>query len=373
MAMLDYVGLQNFKAFDEVEIELGALTLLSGLNGSGKSTILQALGLLRQSFDGRFLLEGALALNGDLVELGTGRDVLYQQFETPQIAVALGQRVEGEEKVFLWRADAITDADVLPCSEIPGPGELPLLDLFAHGFQFLRADRITPAVTFPKSQNAVRQQLFLGARGEFTAHFLLEFGEQITTSPIVRSADEPKAVSLIAQVNAWMQEFSPGVRVEPASVPMTDLVRLVFSYRGEGAAYGDVLRPTNVGFGLTHALPVVAACLAAKPGTLLIVENPEAQLHPRGQSTIGRLLALTAANGVQVIVETHSDHVLNGIRLAVKDGLLAPGRTRLHFFSRQPGKASTYETPVVGSDGRLSYWPAGFFDQWERSLDRLLD
>jgi len=371
--MIDFIGLQNFKAFEKVEIELGALTLLSGLNGSGKSTVLQALGLLRQSFDARFLLEGSLALNGDLIELGTGRDVLHQGFETPEITIDLGQHIDGRDMVYRWSAPAASNADVLPCTTKPERGTLPLLDLLAHGFQFLRADRITPAVTFPKSQDAVRQQRFLGARGEFTAHFLLEFGEQMATGEVVRSPSEPKAVSLIAQVNAWMQEFSPGVRVEPAPVPMTDLVRLVFSYRGEGVAYGEVLRPTNVGFGLTHALPVVTACLAAQPGTLLIVENPEAQLHPRGQSTIGRLLALTAANGVQVIVETHSDHVLNGIRLGVKDGLLASEQARLHFFSRQRGQASGYESPVLGPDGRLSYWPVGFFDQWERSLDRLLD
>lgn len=371
--MLNFIGLQNFKSFDHVELELGALTLLSGLNGSGKSTILQALGLLRQSFDARFLLDGALALNGELVELGTGRDVLYQRFDTPEISVELGQHIHNAEKFYLWRAQAVSELDVLLCNTKPDKGELPLLDLFSHGFQFLRADRITPAVTFPKSQDAVRQQLFLGARGEFTAHFLLEFGEQISTAEILHHVDEPKAVSLISQVNAWMQEFSPGVRVEPASVPMTDLVRLVFSYRGESAAYGEVMRPTNVGFGLTHALPVVTACLAAKPNTLLLVENPEAQLHPRGQSTMGRLLALTAANGVQVIVETHSDHVLNGIRLAVKEGVLAPERTRLHFFSRERGQSSGYETPILGPDGRLSYWPVGFFDQWERSLDRLLD
>ncbi|WP_176730386.1 AAA family ATPase, partial [Devosia insulae] len=67
--MLDYIRLENFKAFDDVEVPLGGLTLLSGLNGSGKSTVLQALGLLRQSFDANFLLSGDLALNGDLVEL----------------------------------------------------------------------------------------------------------------------------------------------------------------------------------------------------------------------------------------------------------------------------------------------------------------
>ena len=74
-----------------------------------------------------------------------------------------------------------------------------------------------------------------------------------------------------------------------------------------------------------------------------------------------------------MVVETHSDHVLNGIRLAVKENLLNADRAKLHFFSRQPGKASDYETPRMGPDGRLSYWPTGFFDQWERSLDQILD
>jgi predicted ATPase len=371
--MLDYIGLENFKAFDDIELSLGNLTLLSGLNGSGKSTVLQAIGVLRQSFDGNFLLNGDLALNGELVDIGTGRDVLYQGFDAAEIAISLGETRQGQSVSYRWQAAADPDADVLTCSAKPAPGDFPLLDVFAQGFQFLRADRITPSVTSPKSQNSVRQHRFLGPKGEYTAHFLLEFGEQITTAEIVRSPHEQRAGSLIAQVNAWMQEFSPGVRVEPVPVPMTDLVRLVFSYKGEGAAYGEPLRPTNVGFGLTHALPVVVACLAATPNTLLVVENPEAQLHPRGQASIGRLLALTAANNVQVIIESHSDHVLNGVRLAVKEGLLAPRQAKLHFFTRNPGEASSYETPALSSEGRLSYWPAGFFDQWEKSLDRLLD
>lgn len=371
--MLDYIGLENFKAFDDIELSLGNLTLLSGLNGSGKSTVLQAIGMLRQSFDGSFLINGDLALNGELVDIGTGRDALYQGFDAANIAISIGETKQGQSVSHRWEAAVDPEADVLTCSARPEMGALLPLDLFDQGFQFLRADRITPSVTSPKSQNAVRQRRFLGAKGEYTAHFLLEFGEQITTAEIVRSPHEQRATSLIAQVNAWMQEFSPGVRIEPVPVPMTDLVRLVFSYKGEGAAYGESLRPTNVGFGLTHALPVIVACLAAKPNTLLVVENPEAQLHPRGQVSIGRLLALTAANNVQVILESHSDHVLNGIRLAVKEGVLASQAVKLHFFARNPGWASSYETPILSEEGRLSYWPTGFFDQWEKSLDRLLD
>ncbi|WP_180834594.1 AAA family ATPase, partial [Vibrio parahaemolyticus] len=65
-------------------------------------------------------------------------------------------------------------------------------------------------------------------------------------------------------------------------------------------------------------LPIVLALLVTKPGGLVIIENPEAHLHPKGQSYLGRLIQRTAEAGVQVIIETHSDHLLNGIRVAAR-------------------------------------------------------
>ena len=377
--MIEEVSLVNFKAFKGVALPLGALTLLSGLNGSGKSTVLQALALVRQSWDAGFLSAGDLLLNGDLIELGTGADVLNHDFGEPYVEVGISLS-QGIGNGLIWRAPIETAADVLSCNALPGGighpndhGEMQIFNLLDFGFQFLRADRITPSVTFPKSNHAVRHRQFLGPKGEYTAHYLLEFGGEKISNLGLTHPSEPDAHSLLAQVNAWLQEFSPGVRVEAHSVPMTDFVRLAFSYRGQGVSYGAPLRPTNVGFGLTHALPVITACLGAKSGSLIIIENPEAQLHPKGQVAIGRLLAMTAAGGVQVIVESHSDHVLNGIRLAVKGGTLEANHTKLHFFHRTPGDQSRFESPSLTAEGRLTNWPSGFFDQWEKSLDQLLD
>jgi predicted ATPase len=78
---------------------------------------------------------------------------------------------------------------------------------------------------------------------------------------------------------------------------------------------------------------------------------------------------------MQVIVETHSDHVLNGIRLAVHGGQLPPESVALHFFDRNPQRDQTYSeviSPRINRDGRIDQWPEGFFDEWDKSLEALL-
>lgn len=102
-----------------------------------------------------------------------------------------------------------------------------------------------------------------------------------------------------------------------------------------------------------------------------MLENPEAHLHPRGQTTIGKLMALAAAAGVQVIVETHSDHVLNGIRVAVREGLLPPDAAVFHYFSRSEKGEICIDSPRIDAQGKLDNWPEGFFDESVKSLAAL--
>jgi predicted ATPase len=118
----------------------------------------------------------------------------------------------------------------------------------------------------------------------------------------------------------------------------------------------------------------VVACLSAKKGGILLIENPEAHLHPQGQTSLGRLLGCCVQDGIQVIVETHSDHLLNGVRLAVKKGELPSGDVAIHFFTRSVEKGDvTVDSPKISNTGRLSSWPSGFFDEWDKSLDQLLE
>ena len=96
-------------------------------------------------------------------------------------------------------------------------------------------------------------------------------------------------------------------------------------------------------------------------------------MHPRGQVAIGKFLSLAAANGIQIIIETHSDHVLNGIRIAVKNKDIKPDDVTLHFFDRsKDAPCCEVTTPKIDKDGRLDQWPEGFFDEWEKGLAELL-
>ena len=87
--MITRVQVSNFKAFRDQQFDLAPLTLLAGLNGSGKSSLLQSLLILRQSADLGLLDQGRVGLNGGLVHLGNAQDALFESADEDRIAIAL--------------------------------------------------------------------------------------------------------------------------------------------------------------------------------------------------------------------------------------------------------------------------------------------
>ena len=247
-----------------------------------------------------------------------------------------------------------------------------LSNLFSDNFRYLQAERIGPRRFFETSSFMVRQRKQLGPAGEYTAHFLDTFRDQNIYN---EGLSHPDAVSLalINQVEAWLGEVSPGAQITLSPNIVTDTISLRYSFVAGNRVKSADYRAANVGFGITYVLPVLVAVLSSEPGALLLIENPEAHLHPHGQVKMGELLALAASCGVQVVIETHSDHVLNGIRLAVHGGKLPPEHVQLHYFQRNPKDGQAHVTsPHIDKNGRIDQWPDGFFDEWEKSLGTLL-
>jgi predicted ATPase len=368
--MLQSIRLINFKCFERQDIDLKPLTLLAGVNSSGKSTIIQSLLLLRQSFLENVLPQIGLTLNGKLTQLGTAKDVLFEEADVEEVGFELIDDLPARVALrFAYREESNVLEVLGPATE---QGSIWTVSLFDDRFQYLRAERIGPRTSFAMSDYEVRHHRQIGSGGEYAAQFLSLFGSE-TVEPVGLRHPLATSSTLQSQVEAWMTEISPGIRLSLKPYSEMDLMSMSVSYSLGHQVASEWYRPTNVGFGIIYALPIVVAVLAARPGSLLVVENPEAHLHPRGQVKMGELLARAAAVGIQVLLETHSDHVLNGIRIATYRRQVPHEAVALYHSGWRPGAKSPTLTPLlIGSDGRLNDWPEGFFDEIDKSLDQLL-
>ena len=363
--MMDLLRIRNFKCFEDVEVGIKPLTVLSGINGMGKSSFMQALLLLRQSvLESDGILQARL--NGSLISLGFADDVLYENAQDDEhIAFTLSEAVDS----IIYQFDYVKGARLLPLVEkVNQPLQL---SLFGDDFYYLKAERIGPRTAFNSLDTGSNRFNPIGNAGEYCAWLLASHERKPIGCKSLLHESEPLN-ELRSQVETWLSEIGQTPRIHLDEYSSMDRVSMQFSFMRDGIPSGNY-RPTNVGFGLTYTLPIFVAALLVKPGGVLMIENPEAHLHPKGQLAMGRFLALVADCGVQVFVETHSDHLLNGIRIAAKHGLIKPDDVALHFFSRETGdQSTTVVTPKLDKNGRLDRWPEGFFDEWENGLAELL-
>lgn len=367
--MLKSVKIKNFKVLKDVELGLGGLNLFAGLNGMGKSSVIQALLLLKQSAGER----GRLRLNyPEFVSLGKGKDVFYQFAEEQSIFMSLESR-RGYK--WEWQFEYEPDKDHLegkPQHDLAGLVQN--FALFSDNFQYLSAERLGPRASYTTASVYSEVLGQIGSRGEYAVHYLDIFGSSRKVELDKLHHPKARSRSLIHEVDAWMGEISPGTKLNTTSVPGTEMVLLDIQFE-TGKAYTNRFRPVNVGFGISFVLPVILALLMARKDRLIIIENPEAHLHPRGQVEIGRLMGLAAAAGAQVIAETHSDHVLNGIRVAVKNGDIPKEDVRIFFFDRVQTDFEQYAdvtTIKVDDQGELSAYPPNFLDEWNNQLFKLI-
>lgn len=385
--MIHSIEIKNFKSIKSKYFPLRNLNVLLGLNGQGKSSFIQSLLILRQSADS--LKKGILQLNGNEFEIGSTKDALYQytgKNESLSIALAFDNK-----EPFLMNFDYTIGSDVFNQvnhqKDIYGDA-IAILDnkqpLFGNNFQYLNANRIEPQSIHKKSYTSVVTLNNIGSLGQYTVDYLetrgdddIEFDNCIHHKTISSRNNQGvvlKDKRLKNQVNLWMGEISPDVSIRTTSVS-SDIVKLEYEF--EQPTYGKtmVFKPENVGFGISYSLHVVVALLKAKSGDLLIIENPESHIHPRGQAELGKLIALVAQNDVQIIIETHSDHILNGIRVGVKENPELRNRTVLFYFEKLVTELEQYSQITnieIDKNGELSDYPANLLAEWSNQLLKLL-
>ena len=373
--MLKFISIKNFKAFESQQFHLSNLNVIAGVNGVGKSSFIQSLLLLRQSFDKNVLQDGLL-LNGDYAKIGVGSDALAYGVNGSNISFIVRWDELPNKNVFSFEYESSSDFLISSDKyDTYDTNILSTLSLFNNHLRYLSADREGPKDSYDCSNYHVQRLNSVGIRGEYVPHFLHHNEGMLLSSEKLK---HPVAIdmTLSSNINAWISEISPNLKVQPATDISTN--KAVLNYYvdlNQGNESTKNIKPKNVGFGISVALPVITVLLSSKPNDLIIIENPEAHLHPYAQSTIGRLCAAAASNGAQVILETHSDHIFNGIRVAIKQGVIKNDLTSVFYLERDREgnkRFSSLTKAEIDSEGRLSHWPKGFMDQWDNDLDALL-
>ena len=378
--MLQQIDLEFFKCFALLKLPVGPLTLLSGANASGKSSVMQALVLLHQTIrDHEWSTR--LMLNGTSIRLGTASAVIDDVFGRRTCAIALldgdtayewdfaGDRDEMSMAVDRVRANGCSEKypeelrDLLPVAFDDRGGTVSLANRLRR-LTYLTAERLGPREHY--SLEDPQRTPVVGPTGEYAASVLYSGGDL----PVLDSLALPDVPpTRLRQVGARMEQFFPGCALTVEKVPRASSVALGF----RTSTATDFHAPVHTGFGLTQVFPIVVAALSMGREDLLLIENPEVHLHPAGQARMGEFLAEVAAAGVQVMLETHSDHVLNGVRRAVRKGALAPGDAALHFFrprhdAERDGVAQV-QSPHLDGEGNVDDWPEGFFDQFDKDMN----
>jgi predicted ATPase len=371
--MLTRLDLKYFKCFELLRLPLGHLTLLAGSNASGKSSALQALVLLHQTMR-EHEWSTRLMLNGESIKLGTVSDVVDKVHGRRTFEIG----VIDSEKTYLWTfagersemsmvVDCITVdtkateyPDLLRFLLPPNESDNSSLAYRLCGLTYITAERIGPREVYALEDRQIAS--VVGPAGEH-AMSVLHWGrdEQVLDGLVIQGV----ANTRLRQVEERMRMFFPGCALTVQQVPQANAVTLGLRTSDDT----DFHRPIHVGFGLTQVLPIIIAALSANKGDILLIENPEVHLHPAGQALMGQFLADVSNAGIQVIVETHSDHVLNGIRRAVKAGRILPEQVALHFFRLRSTDMAQVVSPQLDANGNIDTWPDGFFDQFDKDMN----
>ena len=227
---------------------------------------------------------------------------------------------------------------------------------------YVGAPRAITTNGFPAAQGESESAGNVGAAGQLAPHWYVEYADE-DVDP-ARGHPQDASGTVKAQLDAWLSELFPGARAR-ADRLSPDAAGLSFSL----GRHGQWVGPASVGSGLSASFPMVALLTRPK-GSIVIVDSAESQLHPRAQSAVRQFLGQMAGAGLQIFVETHSEHVLNGVRLAVRGGLVPPSEVALHFVG-QGGVVGRVTTLAIDGNGAVSDWPEGFFEQGENDLARL--
>lgn len=206
----------------------------------------------------------------------------------------------------------------------------------------------------------------VGVSGERAVLLLHERGDEIIEFP--NALGEIVQDSLRDGVAYWIHELGIGTKVTTNESGGHGIeVRI----QPESGVQAVLL--TALGIGVSQVLPVVVMGLISKPGDFLCIEQPELHLHPRMQGQLGDFFWALAGAGRQILIESHSEHILNRLRATIAESDRDQSSRLNLLFAEQFAGITSYRQPVVNELGMLSEdWPMGFLNVMPDESRRIL-
>lgn len=375
--MINSIEIRNFKCFHNISATVHNVNLLTGVNGRGKSSFLQSILLLSQSWrkkQYRYLLP-----NGGWKSLGAFEDIKNKYTDEDYVRFRIktddekentfsltykksteqdsfGELVEfsvNDLKIDMATEESMGNNDDNPISKDSDGLTLatiadyePLLRM--KRVYFVSADRVAA-----NEIENIEPTTYLRPDGKNILNFLFQQGDKVT-----------------AQVEARLKEVFEGAMLS-LEKKGNELVLSMNSIENS-----ELYRPVNVGFGYSYILSVLTTSIIAQNQDIVIIENPEAHLHPSAQSKLlGILINDAMKKGYQLFIESHSDHVVNTALIDVKNGVLDNNNLAILFFSNEKdGNGHTeaiIENLRVTEKGRILQPPRQFCDQYANDLKKL--
>jgi len=342
--MLNKLTIENFKSIEKQEFTFNPITILTGLNSTGKSSVIQSL-LLLSSFSSTNNL-----LNKNIKKFSNFNDIRNRYINAKNISLSVESENDSStlsiEQARSWKIGIPCDSNVLNFEE----------NLF-----YISANR--------RGQEDIAnydEEVKFGVEGEYVFGYFEQFKNKPIEEKLIAYKEHK---TLDAQLSYWL-EFILDITLRVVTEIMTaEKVKVTFESDGL-----DNLSPFNLGAGNSYLAKILIIGLSCKKGNILIIENPEIHLHPKAQSKLSDFFVLLANAGIQVILETHSEHLINKLRYNIYKSKLSSDDAIIYYKSNIREEFSTIKINnnghYIDEENKRIAFPKGFFDS---TLNELLE
>lgn len=374
--MITSLNLIDFKCFEAFEkpINFGRINLLTGSNGRGKSSVLQAILLLAQSFRSGKNID-FLKLNGRNVQLGTFLDILRRNADKERFCINITSDDTDEfEADFSFECNSknprIANLVSLSVKYADGTIKEMVNSVGGDGDKSQDSALVASATSAIKVINQLRNVYFISADRQGPKNYVSRTDDNTENVGIhgeyVINTLKNKEKEILEKVVKTISEIMGGASISVKDID-TEYIKILL----DSVDQNEGFKPVNVGFGYSYILPIVVLPLIVDEGSKLFIENPEAHLHPGAQSRMmDYLISIAKEKNLQLFIETHSDHLVNALRIATKKNLHGVNHhdsTIIHVTRGTEGMAS-FAQIKMDRDGNLSDYPLDFMDEWTKQM-----